>query len=436
MLVMRNFGYLGLHTVVDKKSSLARERLIDFTGELQLRLAEKEAEEKHAEEKPSTKDPYTTRLPQWHSKFVSEAVADGGRIEETKVERDVKNPKMNSFAQELSPLPLQLSPSAPRGMNVAPGNKGFMQRGRLHGDDMEPFYHLSFCNELLFHPRLLHNCPKGNIAIKVELREMEFQPDFNGYFAHLPTVGPSIHNPRRGPFLVQSAFTSCSPRGGDHHFIDEFKVKLPLNLDVSQKVGRVRVLSLFFTVFNVHLDSKKSWKRAKKYLSSKPGESSDSDEPEASSMERLEQIASGFLPITGQSCLIENGMHDVRVVYKAHIPPRELCDRGLVDPDTLVLIERTDTTESQGGSMLDESYADDKSVSTDKGSTSERPNETTGRNDEKSVASLSDLASIDDSSRGGKTRATPNTEPISLSVRPCVCRSFCLGSSTDSCCLL
>ena len=37
MLVMRNFGYLGLHTVVDEKSSLARGRLVDFTGELQLR---------------------------------------------------------------------------------------------------------------------------------------------------------------------------------------------------------------------------------------------------------------------------------------------------------------------------------------------------------------------------------------------------------------
>jgi len=37
MLVMRNFGYLGLHAVVHSRSSLARDRLVDFTGELQIR---------------------------------------------------------------------------------------------------------------------------------------------------------------------------------------------------------------------------------------------------------------------------------------------------------------------------------------------------------------------------------------------------------------
>jgi hypothetical protein len=37
MLVMRNFGYLGLHCVVNNKSSLAPDRLVDFTGEIQIR---------------------------------------------------------------------------------------------------------------------------------------------------------------------------------------------------------------------------------------------------------------------------------------------------------------------------------------------------------------------------------------------------------------
>ena len=31
MLVMRNFGYLGLHQVVDSSSTLARDRLVDFS---------------------------------------------------------------------------------------------------------------------------------------------------------------------------------------------------------------------------------------------------------------------------------------------------------------------------------------------------------------------------------------------------------------------
>jgi len=45
MLVMRNFGYLGLHSAVFSKGSLARDRLVDFSGELQIRREEDDHDE-------------------------------------------------------------------------------------------------------------------------------------------------------------------------------------------------------------------------------------------------------------------------------------------------------------------------------------------------------------------------------------------------------
>lgn len=160
MLVMRYFGYLGLHAVVDKRSNLGRDRLVDFTGELQVRLA---TDTREAGEKDKSRESFVSRLPNWHSRFIAEPAADGGRNRTD--ELNVKGSKGHKYAQELAPLPLQHSPSAVR-VPVSSGKAG-VSRGRLHGDDIEPFYHLSFCNELLFHPRLLHNCPKGNIVIKV-----------------------------------------------------------------------------------------------------------------------------------------------------------------------------------------------------------------------------------------------------------------------------
>merc|ERR1712238_9169 len=37
VLVMRNFGYLGLQSVVQHNSSYSKDRLVEFTGDLQLR---------------------------------------------------------------------------------------------------------------------------------------------------------------------------------------------------------------------------------------------------------------------------------------------------------------------------------------------------------------------------------------------------------------
>lgn len=50
MLVMRNFGYLGLHSVIHSKSSLAQDRLVDFTREVQVRRRTKTKDRVRSEE--------------------------------------------------------------------------------------------------------------------------------------------------------------------------------------------------------------------------------------------------------------------------------------------------------------------------------------------------------------------------------------------------
>lgn len=403
MLVMRNFGYLGLHSVVDKKSSLARDRLVDFTGELQLRVRES-SEETEVEERRG-REPYKLRLPEWHPDFVSEPSVHGGRncVHD---DRGRNSSRSHHYAQELAPVPLQLAPSTARvpSSTLKPG-------GRLHGDDIEPFYHMSFCNELLCHPRLLHHCPKGNIVIKVELREMEWQQEFNAYFAHVPRSGPCIHNNRRGPFLVQSAYTSCSI-GEDHHFVDELKVKLPLDLKPRQSDGTARTLSLLFTVYNVKVGSKSKLQRMKRLLGTIGTGSSDTSEPDGHGKTRLEQVACGFLPLTQHVSLLENGAHDVRIIYSARVPPPEFCTRGILNPSTLILIEGAGTVDPQNSGPFGESFADDINMSTtDSVSDLLTGSEAGGRND-----SLSDLVSLLEDVQA-KVKSGSSSEPLSLSVR-------------------
>ena len=375
MLVMRNFGYLGLHGVVDKKSSLARDRLVDFTGELQLRRRREDDPKSETQTRTvnSASGDCAMALPDWHSGFVAEPAARGGRNLVGKSSSPI-DPATNSslYAQELAPLPLQLTPS------TRPTAPASLPRGRLHTDDIEPYFHTTFCNELLCNPRLLHNCPRGDIVVRVGLRELEWKQDFNAYFAHLPRCGPSVHNPRRGPFLVQNAFTSCSPRGVDPHFIDEFKVKLPLDLKPETTDESRRIYALFFSVFDVKVTSKSKWQnRAKKLFGNAPVEpspsSGDSDDLDATGKSRIEGIACGFLPLTSRGCLLDNGIHDVRVIYKAKSPTPEMCDKGLLDATSLILVERSDTGDRDllPGSSVDnreDSCADETTLSNDSAS--------------------------------------------------------------------
>lgn len=365
---MRNFGYLGLHAVVDKKSSLARDRLVDFTGELQLRRRQDDDPSPSTETRTvaSASDDFAMLLPDWHPGFVSEPATHGGRNlagEALTAKEQVSTSSL--YAQELAPLPLQLTPSARVSPAIQPGT-----RGRLPADDVEPYFHTSFCNELLCHPRLLHNCPKGDIVVRVGLRELEWSVDLNAYVAHLPSCGPSVHNRRRGPFLVQNAFTSCSPRCVDANFIDEFKIKLPLDLTPETASRPRRTYALFFSVFDVKVTSKNKWgSRAKKLLRNPPAEpsSGDSDDLDAHGKSRIESIACGFLPVTARGCLVDNGIHDVRIIYTARSPTPEMCDQCALDPTALVLVEGSEAGDSVRSSSQ-ENPEEDSVISNDSAS--------------------------------------------------------------------
>ncbi|ACI65622.1 predicted protein [Phaeodactylum tricornutum CCAP 1055/1] len=394
MLVMRNFGYLGLHSVVDPKSSLARDRLVDFTGELQLR---RRADEKKDQDitKSVKHDAYLNRLPSWHSQYSAEPTVNGGRNSDYVPGNESEKCEDHSllYAQELAPLPLQ-----------------------FHG--VESFYNTSFYNELLFHPRMLHNCPKGNTVIKVELRELEWNKKYGVFLAHLPECGPSIHNNRRGPSLVQSSFSSCSPRGSGPNFVDEFKLKLPLDLQ-TRRGERTGALALLFTVYHVKVSSRTKWsKRAKMIFGTTHPADSAGEQEELESVEksRLKQIACGFLTIGSQASVIDNGTHDVRVSYTAKHPPTEITDQGIIDPGGLVLIEQGEGNDGILPSFDGpyDSCAETSVVSNDSWISDRLTHEVT-RTDA-SIASASDLASIAEDSSTIGSKAMAATE-ISLSVR-------------------
>lgn len=70
LFVFRYFGYLGLHSILNKKSLFARDRLVDFTGEIQVKVkckSDKDAEgcKKMKEKCPSLGETYI--LPPWGS---------------------------------------------------------------------------------------------------------------------------------------------------------------------------------------------------------------------------------------------------------------------------------------------------------------------------------------------------------------------------------
>jgi len=374
MLVMRNFGYLGLHAVVHSRSSLARDRLVDFTGELQIRRRNENDAASKDDLVFNTKD-HLYVVPEWHTQFVSEPAIDGGRNHVDPLNSGVKLEKLDDnpsrsplYAQELAPVPLSPPPSNSATKQAAASCMPSRTRPSFQRGDIEPFYHTSFCNEMLCHPRLLQNCPKGNIVLKVEMRELEFRQEYNAFFAHLPQHGPSIHNTRRGPFLIQGTYTSCAVRSSDPLFLDEVKIKLPLELKPNRKDGISRTLALFFSVYHVKFSSKKKW--SKVIPKSMVGLKRDSrlshvndvddatGEPQEHQEEggladkcKLVQLSCGFLPVTSQSCLVENGLHDVKMIYKGRNPSPEMRSKG-VPASTLIVREKTEASvHSQASSI-------------------------------------------------------------------------------------
>jgi hypothetical protein len=339
MLVMRNYGFLGLHNVVDSKSKIARQRLVNFSGELQVR-------ERRPSERANPPNLFADRsdhdyvVPAWHTNFLSEPTMNGGRNvvdvngSVSDSEHATSLPEKQSvtsptfYAQELAPVPLQLNP--PLG---SPLNSPFrMARRTGLSKDAEPTFNTSFCNELLCTPRLLHHCPNGNFVIKVEFRELEWRDSLDGFLAELPHHGPCLYNPRRGPAFVHEAFTSCLPSTSFSYFMEEFKMRLPLTLqryDISP-AGSSRKLVILFSVYR--FGTKKSWMKT---ITKRLGGSKLSDTPSIIGEDsdghksRLRFVCCGYAPVTLHSdicSLIGSGLYDVKMSYTASLAPEGMSE--------------------------------------------------------------------------------------------------------------
>ena len=326
-LVMRNFGYLGLHSAVHSKSSLARDRLVDFTGELQIRRRNKD--DKLPKEDGDSGKIYVAPL--WHSDFVGEPVLNGGRNiiqniteDDEKVQAKDDLSKSRLYTQELAQIPLSIFPPSNRASSSKITQGGIKGGIPMAGNDVEPYFHTSFYNEILCQPRLLHNCARRNIVVKIELRTIIWSEAINAFVATIPSCGPAIHNQRRGTFLSQEAFTCCAYHTVDPKFLDEFKVKLPLAIGNQKGEGR---LVFLFSVYNVTVKGKRKWTSTMRVTLGRQSQSEDdgsisteyidpsSKQASAGSMTLL---GSGYLPLTQGDeipCLISNGLHDVKIRY-------------------------------------------------------------------------------------------------------------------------
>lgn len=288
LLVVRYFGYLGLHSILKRKSSLARDRLVDFQGELQVKCKSDDTKGSRKNNCDGKCPPVlgeTYILPPWRSHYEVEPANNGGRNEGT---------SKSLYAQEIASLPLERSvpESSSRGRSKS------TNRNKYDGT----LLHTNFCNELVCQPRILQKCSKKNISIKVELREIRFNEDL-GTEIVIP-VASSIHNTRRGPWLVQEAFSSCAM--GTPEFLDDFKIKLPLILGGLSGQNRY---GLLFTVYHFKVKRKR-----RSILTSVPRQN------EESGYYSVEELGSGLLPLAlenSPTCLIANGHHDVPITYRA-----------------------------------------------------------------------------------------------------------------------
>jgi len=297
MLVMRNFGYLGIHSVVSSTSKLARDRLVDFTGEVQVRRKS----DNDILSLPDDEHGLINVARDWHSDIVSEPTVNGGRL----------CPKLDNsslYAQEVASVPLYIAQPNPR----------LTKHLKLR-----PGFHTTICNELFLYPLNIESCSKRNVTVKLEVARLVMRDDLRCLVA-IP-VSPCIHNSRRGPYLVKEAFTACAYHKIDPQFMDELKVKLPLSNLNSQGRG---ILVAMFTAYHVTVRGKKKWP----LKSTSPNEGSSA----------LEQIACGFLPLSESeetSCLIEDSIYPIRLKYRARPLHEHIHAEQSNLPDGTIVLE-------------------------------------------------------------------------------------------------
>ena len=357
MLVMRNFGHLGLQSVVNTKSSLARDRLVDFTGEFQLRRRKSQGDG-DGDAGVDSDGGRVCVVPPWQPDFVAESTTYGGRnIAQPALPGDplaspgkksgkgalrkrAPGTPMQLYSQELAPVPLSFTPPSGRSGSKLSGTPA--SSATKQGDDAEMFLYTSFCNELICQPRLLHNCVKRNIVVKVELRRLKWSEWVKAYVALPSGNGPSIHNARRGPYLVNAGYTSCAYHTLNPAFMDDFKIKLPLALEGAKggdtSSGDPGRLVLLFSVLNITVKGKKKWTERLSLRQGKKGSTAQKEKDEIdaddeseknNSGSSVQQLGCGVLPLSVSSdskvpCLIANGLHDIKIQYHSRHAPTAL----------------------------------------------------------------------------------------------------------------
>lgn len=328
-LVMRYYGFLGLQSIISK-IKMARKRLVDFTGELQM-IRQGDPKSKGSDRCPNI-DPYV--VPMWRQQYAVEPAPFGGRQKSSGSSQvpaqdalDTENSSAG-YAQELAALPLENS-----GIERSSSRRSTKSNSSNKFDCM--LLHTSFCNELICHPRTLTTCSKMNIVIKVELRELHWNGNFKVYAA-VP-IKPSIHNPRRGPWLVEQAFTSCALKSANPQFLDEFKIKLPVILGDSDGI-----LGLFFSVYQVNIQ-----KRRKGMIQAM---SRQSNQISTDMDNVLEHVGTGILPLSSDensSCLLSNGEHKVSMNYRV-LDLKDSADRAKLSLSSIKQHRAKNSTSSMG----------------------------------------------------------------------------------------
>lgn len=301
MLIIRDFGHLGMQTVIDGKSKYSCDRLVNFTKEIQTRR--RKSSEVLKEANVHSFD-YMSKI--WHSNYIHEAIENGGRN------------ISHSYAQELVSLPLYLR------------NPDYRLPKHLK---LRSQFYTSICNELFLYPLEIQNCSKRNVCVKLEIvRVQKLRIDaLKSMIVAIP-VPSSIFNSRRGEYLVDEVFSSCSYHKANPKFIDEMKVKLPLS---DLRIDGYGDLAAKFTVYHVSVKSKKVQKSTKTVYD------------HSSSMQ---QVGCGLLSLSkgGESSyLLEDNIYNVSIKYKSkplrfHAGGTERF--GL--PDDTILIEDLVTSES------------------------------------------------------------------------------------------
>ena len=299
MLVMRNFGYLGLGCVVDQKSSLARARLVDFTGEMQLRLREENEPLDDIEPSDGISVLDSVQKLTHLTHCISEPVKNGGRfLQSSAGDLPAGTDDISSlYAQELLPVPLQNFQFEQENIEGSPGRDKFSVTN-------EPYFLTVFCNDLILQPFSIQGLKKGVYAIKVELRFVKW----NGHSLRHEARSfdeSCIRNNHRGRFMVNYATTSCFHGGPESSLLDEFRIRLPLSFDIREEGGQSGELCVFFTLMRLKSEDKKGMKLAKKLFGTQ-----DTRNPEnGHEVDVYSSSVCAFTPLRKAGRLVADGAH-------------------------------------------------------------------------------------------------------------------------------